>query len=122
MNSLRQSLERHWFQKSVLLSVTHCWQSRDTNQEASAPSGSGFIQLRGDAFSASKQCMLRHFSRVGFFVIPWTTVHEAPLSFFPKQEYWSELPFPSLPDPGIKTASPMAPALQVDSLETAERE
>ena len=35
---------------------------------------------------------------------------------FPKQEYWSGLPFPSLkdlPDPGIKTASP---ALQADSL------
>ena len=35
---------------------------------------------------------------------------------FPRQEYWSELPFPSpgdLPDPGIKPASP---ALQADSL------
>ena len=35
---------------------------------------------------------------------------------FPRQEYWSGLPFPSpgdLPDPGIK---PGSPALQVDSL------
>jgi len=35
---------------------------------------------------------------------------------FPRQEYWSGLPFPSpedFPDPGIETASP---ALQVDSL------
>ena len=42
---------------------------------------------------------------------------QAPLSMgFPRQEYWSGLPFPSpgdLPDPGIE---PMSPALQVDSL------
>ena len=37
---------------------------------------------------------------------------------FPKQEYWSGLPFPSaedLPDPGIK---PRSLALQADSLPT----
>ena len=35
---------------------------------------------------------------------------------FPRQEYWSELPFPlpgALPDPGME---PRSPALQVDSL------
>ena len=35
---------------------------------------------------------------------------------FPRQEYWSELPFPApgdLPDPGIE---PAVPALQADSL------
>ena len=38
---------------------------------------------------------------------------------FPRQEYQSGLPFPppgDLPNPGIKPASPVAPALQVDSL------
>ena len=38
---------------------------------------------------------------------------------FSRQEYWSVLPFPSpgyLPDPGIKHASPVSLALQVDSL------
>ena len=33
---------------------------------------------------------------------------------FPRQEYWSGLPFPSpggLPDPGIKPMSPLSPAL-----------
>jgi len=44
------------------------------------------------------------------FAIPWTIAHQAPLSMgFPRQEYWSELPFPSpedLPDPGIETVSP----------------
>ena len=36
---------------------------------------------------------------------PWTIAHQPPLSKgFPRQEYWSRLPFPSpgdLPDPGI---------------------
>ena len=49
----------------------------------------------------------------------WTGSLQAPLSMgFPRQEYWSWLPFPSLadlPDPGIKPASP---ALQVVSLPT----
>ena len=43
-------------------------------------------------------------------MIPWTVAHQAHLFLgFPKQEYWSGLPFPSpeeLPYPGIKTASP----------------
>ena len=42
---------------------------------------------------------------------------QAPLSMaFPRQDYWSRLPFPPpghLPDPGIAARSP---ALQVDSL------
>ena len=51
------------------------------------------------------------------FVTPQTIARQAPLSIgFPRQEYWSGLPFPSpgdLPDSGIKPASP---ALQVCSL------
>ena len=38
---------------------------------------------------------------------------------FPRQEYWSDLPFPSpgdIPDPGIEPKSPVFPTLQVDSL------
>ena len=46
---------------------------------------------------------------------PWQP--QAPLSVgFSRQEYWSELPFPSpedLPDPGTE---PRSPVLQVDSL------
>ena len=59
-------------------------------------------------------------SHVQLFVNLWTVVHQAPLSMgFPRQEYWSGLPFPSLgdlPNPGIKPASPVSPALQADSL------
>ena len=50
-------------------------------------------------------------------VAPSTIAHQAPLSMgFPRQEYWSGLPFPSpedLPDPGIE---PGFPTLQADSL------
>ena len=53
------------------------------------------------------------------FVTPWTVVHQAPLTMgFPRQEYWSGLPFPSpgdIPDPGIE---PESSALQSDSSES----
>ena len=56
-------------------------------------------------------------SSVWLFTTPWTAAHQAPLSTgFPRQEYWSGLPFPSpgdLPHPGIE---PRTPALRTDSL------
>ena len=56
-------------------------------------------------------------SCVQLFATPWTVAHPAPLSLgFPRQEYWSVLPFPSpghLPDPGVK---PGSPASQVGSV------
>ena len=48
---------------------------------------------------------------------PWNVIRQVPLFMgFPKQEYWSGLPFCSpgdLPDPGIE---PESPACQADSL------
>ena len=48
-------------------------------------------------------------------MILWTVGCQAPSTEgFPRQEYWSGLPFlPSgdLPDPGIKPMSPVAPAV-----------
>ena len=48
-------------------------------------------------------------SHVPLFATPWTISCWAPLSVrFPRQEYWSGLPFPSLgdlPDPGIEPVS-----------------
>ena len=45
-------------------------------------------------------------SCVCLFATPWTIACQAPLSMaFPRQEYWTGLPFPSpgdLPDPGIE--------------------
>ena len=54
-------------------------------------------------------------SRVRLFATPWTVAHQAALSMgFPKQEYWSGLPFPlagDLPDSGIKPVSLAFPVL-----------
>ena len=53
--------------------------------------------------------------RVWLFATPWTVAHQAPLSMeFSRKEYWSRLPFSSpgdLPEPRIKPASPVSPAL-----------
>ena len=56
------------------------------------------------------------------FAAPWTVAHQAPLFMgFPRQKYWSGLPFPpgDLPNPGIEPASP---ELQVDSLPLSHQE
>ena len=62
-------------------------------------------------------------SWVQFFMPLWTVACQAPLFIgFPRQEYWSGLPFTppgDLPDSGIK---PGSPALQADSLLTVMRE
>ena len=56
-------------------------------------------------------------SCVQLFVTPWTVAHQAPLSMgFPRQEYWSGMPFSpprGLLEPGIKPMSPVSPALAV---------
>ena len=59
-------------------------------------------------------CVLGH---LWHFATPWAIALQALLSMgFPREEYWSGLPFPSpghLPYPGIK---PRSPGLQADSL------
>ena len=61
--------------------------------------------------------IVRLLSRVRLFVTLWTVGHKAsPSMGFPRQEYWSGLPFPfpgNLPDPGIE---PGSPSLQADAL------
>ena len=65
-------------------------------------------------------CMLSCFSCIQLFATLWTLAHQSPLCMgFSRQEYWSGLPGPplgDLPDPGVEPASPVAPALQADSL------
>ena len=55
------------------------------------------------------------FHHIQLFVTLWTVPFQAPLSTgFSQQEFWSGLPFPApgdLPDPGIKPASLVRPAL-----------
>ena len=68
-----------------------------------------------------KVCLWRMKMEVGSVshsvLTPWAVAHEAPLSMgFSRQEYWSELPFPSLGDlahPGIE---PRSPGLSANSL------
>ena len=52
---------------------------------------------------------VKSLSCVRLFATPWSIAHQAPLSMgFSRQEYWSELPFPSpgdLPNPGIELRS-----------------
>ena len=57
-----------------------------------------------------RACMLSHFNSVQVFATPWTVDLQASLSMgLSRQEYWSQLPFPSprdLPKPGVKPTSP----------------
>ena len=66
------------------------------------------------------QCVSLIAQCVQLFVIPWTVAQQVPLSMgFSRQEYLNGLPFPpprDLPNPGIKSVSPVPPALQMDSL------
>ena len=59
-------------------------------------------------------------SRVPLFSTHWTIALQAPLSMgFPRQGYWSGLPFHSpgdLPNPRIEPVSPVSLALQTCSL------
>ena len=62
-------------------------------------------------------------NHVRLFASPWTVARQASLSMgFPRQEYWSGLPCPSLgdvPDPGIKTVPLSSPALAGGFLTTS---
>ena len=62
-----------------------------------------------------KKNKVKSLSHVWLFATPWTIVLSAPLSIgFPRQEYWSGLPFPSpgdCPNPGIELTSHASPAL-----------
>ena len=70
-------------------------------------------KLRYQKFKSFVQCCVLNW--VGLFAVPWTVAHQAPLLMgFPRQKYWSGLPFPppgDLPNPGIEPVSPVTPAL-----------
>ena len=73
--------------------------------------------LRGLVASiGANTCVLSHFNPVQLFETLWTRACQPPLSMgFPRQEYWSGLPFPppgDLPDPAIEPATLMLPVLE----------
>ena len=56
--------------------------------------------------------VVQSLSSVQPFASPWTVAHQAPLSTgFPRQEYWSGLPFPSPGDLLHPGTEPVSPAL-----------
>ena len=68
----------------------------------------------GNGDPEKSNAVLSCFSHVWLFATLWTVTHQAPLAMgFPRQEYWSGLPFPppgDLPNPGIEPTSPVSPA------------
>ena len=96
-----------------------------------------FVTLTGvsDDFQHVRAQSLSH---VGLFATPWTVTCQAPLSIeFSRQEILLHLWDPpgrntgvgrhfllegNLPDPGIESASPVAPTLQADSLPSESQE
>ena len=61
-------------------------------------------------------CMLSCFSRVWLLVTLWVVDRRLLSMGFPRQKYWSGLPCPppgDLPNPGIKSTSPVSPAVQM---------
>ena len=75
----------------------------------------GVLSKGWELFTIPDTFVLSHFSSVLLFVTLWTVAHQAhPSIGFSRQEYWSGLPCPppgDLPDPGIKQASLLSPAL-----------
>ena len=72
-----------------------------------------------------QMCCAYLLSYVWQFATPWTVAHQALLFLgLSRLKYWSGLPFPSLgdlPDPGIKSTSPVSPVLQKASLPLSHR-
>ena len=76
-------------------------------------------KLQMQTFFLMYVCSVAQLSHFWFFASPWTVAHHTPLSMgFPRQEYWSGLPFPPpghFPDPGIELSC-LLRLLQADSL------
>ena len=125
-----EDIPSHKVSRSGLLRVTG---QRTVKGRASH---AAFLSRSGDGASGSsdpghsfckwslhKVFVVQSLSRVDSFTTPWPVDRQVPLSMgFPRQEYWSGLPFPSpgdLPGPGIEPTFPVSAALQkADSLPT----
>ena len=98
---------------SPILSMRLALTAGSHSQSGQCP---GRLEARSEAYSVlslkPKQDYL-----ISLTVTLWTVAHQTPRSMgFSRQEYWSGLPCPppgDLPDPGIKSTSPVVPALQV---------
>ena len=94
------------------------WNRKGVKSELNAGRENSFIgylyRIGGGGGLVTKLCLN--------LATTWIVACQAPLSMgFPRQEYWSGLPYPfpgDLPDPGVEMSS----ALQVDCLHLATRE
>ena len=101
--------EMTWSQFLLSLSDGLQWQSETRRiSTVSEPVSSHRQKLLHFPFSLL--CLVAQSCPSGLFVTSWTIACQASLSKgFPREEYWSGLPFPSpggLPDPEIKLVSP----------------
>ena len=105
-NTMKEVKANSWFLKSLLIEGYFLIQDPTTLPGIRAP----------PSFQITLYFVAVTLSRVRPFAIPWSTAHQTPLFIeFPRQEYWSGLPFPSpgdLPSPGTK---PMSPAWHAES-------
>ena len=85
------------------------WVAIPFSRGSSGPSDQNWVSSTAGRFftvRATRETLFNHQVISNSFVTPWTIAQQAlPSMGFPRQEYWSELPFPSPPDlqdPGIK--------------------
>ena len=85
------------------------WGAIPFSRGSSRPKDQNWVScIAGRSFTvrATREALFSHQVVSNSFATPWTVAQQAPLSMgFPRQEYWSELSFPSpgdLRDPGIK--------------------
>ena len=75
------------------------------------------ILLQNLHSSHHSRCVCVSHSVVSDSATPWSVAHQAPLSMgFSRQEYWNEMPFPSLEDLANLGIKPRSPAFQAGSL------
>ena len=111
------SLRKQWLKNNFLHISRRCWASWIPCRKESSISCFGINSVNSYMVVLKMLlcAVLSHLSHVRLFETLWTIAHEAPLSMrFSRKEYWSGLPCPpprDLPNPGIKPASLMSPAL-----------
>ena len=94
----------HFFSMGMVLIPVSCTMSWTSFHSSSGTLSIRYLSLYLSIYHAQ---LLSH---IGLFLIPWSIARQVPLSMrFPRQEYWSGLPFPSLgdlPNPGMEPKSP----------------
>ena len=92
-----REVQKHFTKEFMLGPRWHC---PDGKALQGRPSASGHFKFHNVSF------VLSH---VQLFATPWTVAHQISLSMgFPRQEYWSGLPFPS---PRPRNQKPTSPSL-----------